>query len=107
MNDFVKIGPVANFPPYVTTGAQVNGVDVCVANHNGKFTAFDDSCTHAQAMLSGCDIEDGGEIACPLHGARFSVETGAALTLPAVRPVRMHEVKVVGSDVYIKINEQN
>jgi 3-phenylpropionate/trans-cinnamate dioxygenase ferredoxin subunit len=77
-----------------------------VANNNGTLTAFDNSCTHAHAMLSGCDVED-GEVACPLHGARFSVSTGQALTLPAVRPVRMHEVKIEGEDVFIKTNEKN
>ncbi len=107
MSDFVNVGPEANFPPNETTGVKVNGADICVANCGGKLTAFDDSCTHAHALLSGSDIEEGCEVACPLHGARFNVLTGQALTLPAVRPLRMHEIKVEGGNVFIKINEPN
>ena len=30
---------------------------------------------------------DGYELMCPLHGARFDIRNGAALSLPAVRGV--------------------
>jgi 3-phenylpropionate/trans-cinnamate dioxygenase ferredoxin subunit len=105
VSDFVKVGSKSDFPVDETTGVKVNDIDVCIANCDGKLTAFDDSCTHAHAMLSGSEIEEGCEVMCPLHGARFNVETGAVLALPATRPLRMHEVKVEGNEVYIKINE--
>jgi nitrite reductase/ring-hydroxylating ferredoxin subunit len=38
-----------------------------------------------------------------LHGARFSVETGEALTPPAVKPVKTHEVKVEGDAIFVKL----
>jgi len=105
MSDFVPVGKKTDFPVNQTRGVIVNGVDVAIANCNGKFTAFDNSCTHAHAQLSDCDIEEGCEVACPLHGARFSVETGAVLALPASRPLRMHEVKLEGDEVLVKLNQ--
>jgi 3-phenylpropionate/trans-cinnamate dioxygenase ferredoxin subunit len=39
-----------------------------------------------------------------LHGARFDVETGEALSLPAVKPVPKHEVKVEEGNVYVSLN---
>jgi 3-phenylpropionate/trans-cinnamate dioxygenase ferredoxin subunit len=43
-------------------------------------------------------------VKCPLHGARFDVKTGAAKSLPAVKPVPKHEVKVEGGTVYVGLN---
>lgn len=45
-------------------------------------------------------------IACPRHGARFDIMTGRALTMPATEPTVVHEVRVEGEDVFIKINDQ-
>ncbi len=103
MNDFVSVGKKSNFKDAGLTGIEVNGVPVCVARAGDTFYAFDDRCTHAQVMLSRGDLEE-REAVCPLHGARFSVETGQALTPPAVKPVRMHEVKLEGDDVFIRLH---
>lgn len=104
MSDFVKVGELKDFPPNETTGVKVNEVEVVMVHHNDKLTAFDDSCTHAHALLSGSDLEE-GEIVCPLHGARFSAENGQVMALPAVRALRQHQVKIEGEHVYVKLNE--
>jgi 3-phenylpropionate/trans-cinnamate dioxygenase ferredoxin subunit len=98
----IKVGSVTDFPENRTTAVKVNGQTYCVARWSGGFYAFDESCTHAQATLADADIED-GTISCPLHGAKFSVTTGKALTLPAVKAVNMHEVRVEGTDVFINL----
>jgi 3-phenylpropionate/trans-cinnamate dioxygenase ferredoxin subunit len=43
-------------------------------------------------------------VTCPLHGAKFDVKTGAAKSLPAVKPVPKHEVKVEDGYVYVALN---
>ena len=43
-------------------------------------------------------------VTCPLHGAKFDVKTGAAKSLPAVKPVPKHEVKVENGNVYVALN---
>ena len=101
-NDFVKVGRASDFPDNEGTAVEINGRPVCVVRTGSAFHAVDNRCTHAESRLSGGDIED-GEIVCPLHGARFSLETGAALTLPAVKPVRVHAVEVRGDDVFVKL----
>ena len=45
-------------------------------------------------------------IACPRHGARFDIITGRALTMPATEPTVVHDVRVEGDDVFIKINDE-
>ena len=43
------------------------------------------------------------EIECPLHGARFDVRTGAALTSPAETALATYPVRVVGDAVEIDV----
>ena len=43
-----------------------------------------------------------GTIACPRHGAKFDVKTGAALTMPATKPTKSHEVKIEGDRVLVR-----
>ncbi len=102
MSSFVKVGLQKDFPQNRTTAVQAGDLNLCVARWEGGFYAFDEYCTHAAATLADSTIEE-GIISCPLHGAKFSVTTGAALTLPAVEPVKMYDVKVEGEDVLVQI----
>lgn len=104
MSDFVKVGKISDFSSSEGKNVSVSGQSICIARNKDTFYAFDDRCTHAESRLSGGDVE-GCEILCPLHGARFSIETGEALTLPAVRPVRTHEVKVEGENVLVRLKD--
>ncbi len=99
---FVKAGKAGDFKEGQAAGVRVNDRDICVVRLNNEFFAFDDRCTHAESQLSMGEVED-GEIVCPLHGARFSVKTGEALTLPAVKPVKTYETKVEGEELLIKL----
>ena len=100
MSEKTKIGKLADFPSNQTKGVDVEGKSFCVANVNGKISVFEDSCTHAQAALSGSAIEN-GEITCPLHGARFDVLSGSAKSLPATEPLKLLTVTIEGDDIFI------
>jgi nitrite reductase/ring-hydroxylating ferredoxin subunit len=76
---------------------------VALCNVDGEFHAFEDVCTHQFTHLSEGEFED-SEVKCPLHGAKFDVKTGAAKSLPAVKPVPKHEVKVENGNVYVALN---
>ena len=76
---------------------------VALCNVEGEFHAFEDVCTHQFTHLSDGEFT-GSEVKCPLHGARFDVKTGAAKSLPAVKPVPKHEVKVENGNVYVALN---
>ena len=102
MNGFVKVGVQKDFLENRTTAVKAGDLNLCVARWDGGFYAFDEYCTHAAATLADSDIEE-GKVSCPLHGAKFSVTTGAALTLPAVESVKMYDVKVEGEDVFVNI----
>lgn len=71
---------------------------------DGDWFASDDSCTHEQFSLgSESDLED-DEVVCPLHMARFDLKTGKPLCFPATVALRMHEVVIEGTDVYVVVD---
>lgn len=75
---------------------------VSVFRSGGAFFCVDDICTHEDFSLAEGWIE-GAVVECPLHLARFCLRTGAVLSPPATRPLRTHEVRVEGADVYVRI----
>jgi Rieske Fe-S protein len=46
----------------------------------------------------GCEVAASG--ACPCHGSKFNVETGAVLNGPAQQPLAEVPVTVSGGQVY-------
>ena len=70
----------------------------------GRFYALDDVCTHDGGPLADGELRN-HTIACPRHGAKFDIRTGAALTMPAVRPTRAHDVKVEDGGVWVRLRE--
>jgi metal-sulfur cluster biosynthetic enzyme/nitrite reductase/ring-hydroxylating ferredoxin subunit len=104
MPAFVKVASASELPDPGKMLVEVDGDMVALFHVGGGFHAIDDVCTHDGGPLADGEL-CGFTIACPRHGAKFDVRTGAALTMPAVRPTRSHEVKVEGGDVYVRLRE--
>ena len=66
---------------------------IVIFNIAGDYYAIDDICTHDDGPLGEGDI-DGHEIICPRHGARFDIQTGEVLALPAVKGVLSYPMRV-------------
>ena len=71
-----------------------------VKDSAGQIFAIGDTCTHGDISLSEGFVED-DTLECWAHGSRFSLTTGAALTLPAYEPVPIFTVTIVDGDIYI------
>jgi nitrite reductase/ring-hydroxylating ferredoxin subunit len=54
----------------------VDGKRICLVLRNSKFYALQDSCSHSGESLSKGTINFLGEIVCPWHAYRFSLQTG-------------------------------
>lgn len=99
-----RVCSIDELPEGAVRAFQVNGRAVCVAHCAGGLHAIDDVCTHEDYALSEGDLDaEACEIECWRHGSLFSLVTGEALTLPATRPVGVHEVEVEGDDVIVTI----
>jgi len=104
MTDFLKVAKVGDIPD---PGKQLFEVDdrlVVLFHVGGEFFCLDDVCTHDGGTLGDGEL-DGQDICCPRHGARFDVRTGDAKTMPATEATQVHDVRVDGDDVLVRINE--
>ena len=104
MSDFVRVASAASFPDPGRTLVEIDDRLVVLVHVGGEFFAIDDVCTHDGGPLGEGKLDD-HTIACPRHGAKFDVRDGRALTMPATKPTVAHQVKVVGDDVLVKLNE--
>lgn len=79
-----------------------NGKAIVLARREGEIFALEDRCSHEDFPLSEGEIVDGA-LECVLHGARFDLRTGRALSLPAIRPVKTYRTEIREGDIYIEI----
>jgi 3-phenylpropionate/trans-cinnamate dioxygenase ferredoxin component len=98
--EFVSVGGVDDIPGGEVRAFEVQGHQIAVANVDGTFYAFDDTCTHRQCSLAEGEL-DGTTIMCACHGSEFDVTTGEVLNGPATEPVDTHEVRVEGTEVQV------
>ena len=99
-----KIATTDEVAPGELKQFELDGRPVGLCNLGGEFYAFEDICTHQFAYLSEGEFDGEKEVKCPLHGARFDVQSGEAKSLPAVKSLPTHEVKVEDGGIYIRLN---
>jgi metal-sulfur cluster biosynthetic enzyme/nitrite reductase/ring-hydroxylating ferredoxin subunit len=104
MAEFVRVIDVSEVPDPGKTLVEVDGEMVALFHVQGGWYAIDDVCTHDGGPLADGELRD-FRIACPRHGAKFDIRTGAALTMPAVRPTRAHEVKLEDGGVWVRLRD--
>ena len=104
MSDFIRVAKADDIPDRGKTIVQVDERLIGVFHVEGRFYALDDLCTHDDGPLAEGEL-DGTQIICPRHGARFDVRDGRALTMPATRATKTHEVKVENGEVFVKLSD--
>ena len=86
-----------------------NALRVTIENHpialvrleDGNFRAIDDKCSHGEISLSEGFVED-ETLECWAHGAKFDLNTGVPLSLPAYEAVKIYEVIIENEEVYVE-----
>lgn len=101
MSDWTDIGGAAELESTSRLEGEVDGYRVRVARVSGRLYAFEDRCTHDDSPFDDAPFE-GCEIICPRHGARFSLESGEALSPPAYEPLRIFAVREVGGRIEVR-----
>ncbi|MHB0976587.1 MAG: Rieske (2Fe-2S) protein [Candidatus Aquicultorales bacterium] len=69
------------------------GLELLVANIDGRHFAINNVCTHRQCPLTG-GMLDGNVITCACHGSQFDVTTGRVLRGPATRDEATYAIHV-------------
>jgi nitrite reductase/ring-hydroxylating ferredoxin subunit len=102
MAEFLTVAKSGDIAENELIAVDVDGTPVAIANVDGTFYAFDDTCTHRQCSLAEGEL-DGTVVTCPCHGSQFDVTTGDVVAAPAVEPVASYPVRVEGDTIQIEI----
>lgn len=100
MAEFVTVARTDEIAPGEMKAVRAGRRIVAIANVDGEFVAFDDTCSHEEASLSEGELF-GETVECPLHGAAFNVFTGAVESFPATSDIDTFEVRIDGEDVQV------
>jgi len=104
MSEFVKVASAADLPDPGKMTLELDDRYVVLIHTQGKYYCIDDMCTHDGGPLGDGPLE-GLHLCCPRHGAQFDITTGQPLTMPATEPTAVHEVKLDGDDIFVKLND--
>lgn len=106
MEQFVRVASLREVPEGEVLGVEADGKRVCLANVDGEVYAFADNCSHRDFPLSNGEVDvDDCTITCEWHGATFDIRTGAARSLPAIKPIPVYTCKVEGDDIFVDVNQ--
>ena len=94
----------ADFPEEGKLATRINGWYVLAARTDDGLFAVNDRCTHQAALLSGGRIRRGA-IMCPLHGARFEVDTGKCIC-SAYRDLRTFALQIENGMIRICVPDE-
>jgi 3-phenylpropionate/trans-cinnamate dioxygenase ferredoxin subunit len=86
--------------PEDVIGFEYDGRSYAVYRTPKGYFATDGMCTHeAQTLEDGTVI--GTVIECPLHGGRFDIPSGKALSAPVCEDLSTYPVRVDGGEVFV------
>jgi 3-phenylpropionate/trans-cinnamate dioxygenase ferredoxin component len=102
----IQAGRLEEFPLHVQKSLEIDGDYVLVLRSISGFWAIEDRCSHDDNELLGGEVleRDGlaPSIKCLRHGARFDLETGKALSLPAVKAIKSYRAWLEDDMVWVE-----
>lgn len=101
MPAFQKVATVEEIPAGGRKSLIFDGRSVLVFRIENDFYAVEDVCSHDGQPLTDGPLH-GRSIECPRHGARFDLQSGRPLCMPAVEPIAVYDVLVEGDSVLLR-----
>jgi 3-phenylpropionate/trans-cinnamate dioxygenase ferredoxin subunit len=99
----VEVGPESDIQPGQSACVVVDDIPIAIFNVNGEYYAIGDTCTHEDFSLSEGEVFDDATVECALHGSRFDLRTGEALSLPATGSAGSYQVWVEGGVIKVEV----
>jgi nitrite reductase/ring-hydroxylating ferredoxin subunit len=103
MPEFVPAINLGDLREGEIVGREIGGEPLAFYLIDGQPYCTTDVCTHEFSLLSDGGFVEGGQVECPLHGARYDVKTGKVLAPPAFEPLRRYPVEVRDGVVYVAL----
>jgi 3-phenylpropionate/trans-cinnamate dioxygenase ferredoxin subunit len=101
--DFTPVTSVDDLPVGTCKAFVVHGMRVMVAHLADGYHALENRCSHANSPLITSKIYRGDQVACPVHGARFDLKTGAAKSPPAFTSLEKFSVRVASGRIEVSV----
>jgi len=98
--EFVAVAEIGDLENGERLFLEIDGAAIAVFNIAGQYFAIDDVCSHDQGPVAEGNLVD-HSIECPRHGARFDLESGKALSMPAVVDIASYPVRVDGQQILV------
>lgn len=99
---FVAVAKVDEVPPSGKKVVEANGIEIVLCNTQDRIFAVRNLCSHAYEKID-CGRVRNGWISCPVHGARFRLETGEPINPPATMPIETFEVRIEGDTIEVAV----
>lgn len=96
-----KVAAVERLQEGVPFGARLGARAVVLVSSGGRVRAVGGECTHYGAPLAKGRLQ-GHVLTCPWHTARFDIQTGQAMSPPALDDLARYETKVEAGNVYVR-----
>ena len=100
MTDFETVAKTLEIGPGTMKLIDLDGKEVVIANVDGAFFAFGNTCTHVGGSLVEGDLR-GETVTCPLHFTVFNVKSGKPLEGPGAASVPTYDVRVEGDNIQV------
>jgi 3-phenylpropionate/trans-cinnamate dioxygenase ferredoxin subunit len=101
--EFVKVADKNEIASGTVKVFSVGDHRIALCRVDDVFYAVADLCTHDGGPLGEGELVD-HQIECPRHGARFDIETGKALCLPAVLAIPTYKVEARQEEVWVALH---
>lgn len=99
---FAAVARLEEVPQGTKKVVEVNGISVILVGAKDRIFAVRNLCSHAYETLE-CGRVRAGWISCPVHGARFDLETGNPINPPATMPIDTYEVRVTDDVIEVAV----
>ena len=99
--DFSTGIPLDQLPDGGMLAGKIDDEDIILVRRGHKVFAVGAACTHYHGSLAD-GLVVGDTVRCPLHHACFSLQTGEALSAPALDPIACWRVEQTGGKVFVR-----
>jgi len=84
----------------------INGKKITLGKHNNQVFAFAHKCPHAGGIMADGFIDATGNVVCPLHRYKFSLDKGRNVTGEDYY-LKTYKVEEREDGLYIELEEKN
>jgi 3-phenylpropionate/trans-cinnamate dioxygenase ferredoxin component len=100
----VDVGVIGDFVDGGARQVKAGGRTLVIVRIGDDVYVLDDRCSHEEFSLAEGEVDvETCEIECAHHGAMFRLSDGEPTSLPATRPVRHYDTRVIDGRVLVQV----